>query len=296
MVILLTGATGFLGSHLMRRMLDDGHLVYVVTRRSVGYINASLIEIIGNFVDGWPVDRIPWHQLDAVIHLAAGGVKSARREWHDSLQVNIMGTYRLINAIDRYAVKKPRVIIARTFYEHFLPQIADFRDNPYIATKAAASEMVRIWSERYEGSIAMATVFHIYGPGDDPGSVLSYAAKQLLQGNTAQFSSGQAQRDWLFVDDAIDAFIALLSINDTGLSEWDIGSGQLVSIREIVLKLAEIANAQATQLEFDSKRDRSDVGVTLSAKRFPTDWLPKISMETGLRRLLYASLPQAAIL
>ena len=289
MVILLTGASGFLGRLVMKKLLGRGHKVWALSRRTIDGKSQDLTEITWDMTAELPVGKIPWQELGAIIHLAASGVKSAHRDWADALRVNVGATMQLLTAAQRNAPQKPRVVVTRTFYEHLVRQAPALRGNPYIATKAMASELAKEWSEDQHWPVTMATVFQLYGPGDDSSSVLSYAARQFATRQPALFGSGLGCRDWLFVDDAADAIVSLLECRESGLSEWDVGSGQLTSIRHMVEALAAIPHSGAGELNFDPARDRPDVDLKLVATRFPPGWRPKVSPAEGLRQLLAAT-------
>lgn len=289
MVILLTGASGFLGRSVMKKLLDRGNKIWALGRRATGVQSRDLAEIPWDMTAELPVSQIPWQDLDVVLHLAASGVKAAHRDWADALQVNVGATMRLLSAVQESAPQKPRVVVTRTFYEHLVRQAPVLQNNPYIATKAMASELVKYWSRDQHWPVTMATVFQLYGPGDDASSVLSYAARQFATGQPAQFGSGLGCRDWLFVDDAADALVSLLECREPELNEWDIGSGQLTSIRQMVESLAALPNSGAGELSFDPTRDRPDVDLKLIATRFPPGWVPKVSPAEGLRQLLAAT-------
>lgn len=289
MRILLTGASGFLGRSVLQKLLDQGYKVWALGRRATGIQSRDLAEITWDMTAELPAGQIPWQEIDAILHLAASGVKAAHRDWADALQVNVGATIRLLTAAQRNAPKKPRVVVTRTFYEHLVRQAPALRNNPYIATKVMASEFVKDWSQDHHWPVTMATVFQIYGPGDDSSSVLSYAARQFATRKPALFGSGLGCRDWLFVDDAADAIVSLLECRDPGLNEWDVGSGQLTSIRQMVETLAAIPNSGAGELDFDPMRDRPDVDLKLVATRFPPDWRPRVSPAEGLPQLLAAA-------
>lgn len=286
MKALLTGANGFLGRAVLRRLLADGHHVIAFARRNLDVdVNDNLEVVLGDLCSRENLARLPWGELDAVIHLAASGVKASHREWWAALQSNVVGTQQLLNYVEHHANRKPRVFVAATFYERLLEQTPALRSNPYIATKAACSEITRIWSRGYSGAVVLGTFFQVYGLGDDPDNVLSYAARNFKLRTPAAFGSGQGLRDWIYVDDAASGVLAALNGSPTGLTECDIGSGRLMKVREMIECLAEIAGANRELLTFDAARDRPDIGATLAAKNLPPNWQPMISPMAGLASL-----------
>lgn len=285
MEILITGASGFLGQRVLPMLLAEGHTVYSLGRKASRHSAAKLFEVPGDLVaDDW-VNKVPWDRIDAVAHLAAAGVKASSRTWHDAFEVNVGGTMKLLTAMKRNATKWPRLVVTRSFYERVLHQEPALRDNAYIATKSVTAELIRAWSKDYRGPVCFATLFQIYGPGDDRGNVLSYAAHQLAAGQTAQFGSGAGVRDWLYVDDAVTAIATLLKIETNSVSEWDVGSGHLTSLRAMVETLAGIAGADLELLDFDPARDRADLSLNLAAHKLPPSWRPGVTIMEGLRKI-----------
>jgi UDP-glucose 4-epimerase len=285
MEILLTGASGFLGRQVLPLLISEGHTVYSLGRKASQHPAAKLIEVSGDLMEDDWVNEVPWDRIDAVAHLAAAGVKASSRNWRDAFEVNVGGTMKLLAAMKRNATKRPRLIVTRSFYERVLHQEPELRNNAYIATKSVSTELIKAWSRDYKGPVCFATLFQIYGPGDDRGSVLTYAAHQLAAGQTAQFGSGIGVRDWLYVDDAASAIMALLKAETDGVSEWDVGSGQLASLRSMVEAMTVIAGVRNDLLDFDPARDRADLTLHLAAERMPPAWKPAVTAEEGLRRI-----------
>jgi nucleoside-diphosphate-sugar epimerase len=282
--IFLTGATGFLGNALLKRLLDSGESVYVLSRSPLPE-QAGCTQVRGDITqDAW-VDRIPWTEIGTVFHLAAAGVKASRRSWAETLEVNVVGTQRLLNILISRAAQAPQLIATGTFYEDSLATNLALRENPYISTKAAAAKLVLNWSKIYKGPVRLAKVFQCYGPGDDPGSVLSYAARNLMAGTSATFGSGLGQRDWIHLNDAVSALVACSFDNSGGVARYDIGTGELHSLREAIETLKDLS-ASTSELTFDPAKDRPDVGIALKARSLPPAWQPSMTFTQGLKTLI----------
>lgn len=281
MNVLVTGGSGFLGQHLVPRLIAAGHEVSVLSRRP-GVPSARTLAV--DLTASASLGAVPWVDFDVIYHLAAAGVKAAHRAWPDAVAVNIGGTMHLLNALAASG-RTPRLIVARTFYEDEAAPEPALQANPYIATKAIATELVRSWARHYAGPVVFARIFQVYGPGDDPGSVLNFAARRMATGQAAQFGSGTGRRDWLYVDDAAAALATLAHRGEPGVSEWDIGAGTLVSVREVVELLADTAGADRRFLRFDPARDRHDTAIAGAAQCPPPGWLPTVSLVEGLKRL-----------
>ena len=99
--ILLTGATGFIGRHVCTLLVEKGATVLAFGRQApvLEQSSDSVRWIAGDLSSGLGLDDIPWADVDAVIHLAAAGVKASCRDWPTALAVNVVGTQRLLSAV-----------------------------------------------------------------------------------------------------------------------------------------------------------------------------------------------------
>lgn len=286
MAILLTGASGFIGRSVLKLLIARGESVIVFGRKHPFSANekCEVDWISGDLALGEGLQSIPWNRVTAVIHLAAAGVKAASRKWPDALAVNVLGTQRLLNIIRSLKIT-PKLFIARTFYEKFTDDSPILLENPYIATKVVASELVRSFSESYGGHVVFGTFYQVYGPGDDPGNVLSYAASEFKAGRQPVFGSGRGLRDWIYITDAAKAVVASLAIERSNSIEVDIGSGELRSIRDMVKLLHSLCDG-APEPIFVSSKDRADVNLVAKAISPVDGWRPCATSYFGLTQLL----------
>lgn len=283
MKIAVTGANGFVGRAFVRAASSLGHEILCVGRtplEAVGFIHVDLRSGAG-------LDEVQWREFDAVVHLAAAGVKAAKRSWPECVMVNVVGTQRLLTAISA-AKARPMTWIAQTFYEREAVRHNQLLENPYVATKIAGSELARDWARRTSNRLVFGRLFQGYGPGDDSGNLLSYAAHQLRRGEPALLGSGVGVRDWIFVDDLargiLASIVAVAGSNQD--SVFDLGTGVSTSIREALELLADLANAPRHLLHFDPIRDRRDLSIESKAINLPPGWCPVISLREGIKQLL----------
>ena len=304
MNILVTGGSGFIGKHLISRLLSAENRVVAFGRNKSHQFSQkeNFQNIEGNLVTGEGLQQIPWQEIECVIHLAAAGVKASHREWSECIQVNILGTERLLSWIKKSAVKTPKIFFAKTFYEKLIDRDTSFQKNPYIATKEVSSQLATLWSEDFRGPIIFGTLYHTFGPGNDNSSVLSYAAHQFKENKLALCSSGRALGDWLYIDDTISGILAAIGATEQGAPEtteapevyhgvfhWDIGSGNLTTIYDLVERLRIIAGRSSESVIFDPSLDRTNIIFQEAAQQLPPNFIPRLTLQQGLEKL-YRSL------
>lgn len=283
--VLITGISGFIGQHLARALERDGHRVIgfdlSVPDKAIGSVKL----VRGNLVTKDGFDLVPWDELDAVFHLASAGVKPETRQWPLCVEVNILGTLNLLGALSS-AAKCPTLIYTHSFYEDTLNDNPALRDNPYILTKSVASAAINDYALRYAGRVVDLKLFQIYGPGDAPTTVLPYTCTKLIAGEVAVLGSGVGLRDWIFIDDVVTALMTAMSAGSAGqLNSYDLGSGQLTSLREMVENIAELLGA-TDRLVFDPSKDRPDTGLQECASKLLPGWQSHVSSAEGLLTLV----------
>ena len=293
MKILITGVSGFVGQKLAAHFLDAGHSVVGVDLRAADFEfseHPTFEFFSADLTDSESVSELPWGEVELLYHLAAAGVKAASRQWPLCVQVNVMGTATLMQTLMQRVAQGqqvPRIVYTKSYYEDHLHAIPAFQENPYVMSKVAATRWIEALAPVYPSSITIAKVFQVYGPGDDPNNVLSYAARQLKAGEPASFGSGTSLRDWIYIDDFIAGLAACGAPQDAGhIHRFDLGSGERHSIREMIEAIAEIAGAHPELLTFDASKDRGDTEIEDWATKAPQRWSIENDTYAGLRGLV----------
>lgn len=281
MAILLTGATGFIGSAVLQLCQEKPIITYGRTRPTFNQSKSfQCTHITGDIGDGSGLESICWDEIDYVIHLAAAGVKAVRRDQAEADKVNRQGTVNLLNAIEAAGVN-PTIFYAKTFYENCVAAFPTLRGNPYVESKLQAGQVVDRFAESYAGKLIFGTFFQIYGPGDHPKNIINYAATEIKAGRTPVLGSGAGARDWCYISDAAAAVVHSLSLSGRR-SKIDIGSGELTRIRTVIETLVAIAGGKVAPV-FDPSRSRDDLSIAEKAEHLPAGWSPKVSLQEGLR-------------
>lgn len=234
--VLLTGATGFLGSHLLEALLKRGYRV-IALKRSTS--RTGRIEHLLNQAEFIDIDRAPMREVfekgpvDSVIHTACSYGRSGEPA-STLLETNVAFPLRLLELAAGHGVEK----FLNT--DTILPSGI----NGYSLSKAQFVEWLRAFSSQIR--ILNLRFDHIYGPGDDEGKFVTWLLHRMLSGNDSiPLTEGKQERDFIFIDDVVNAFLHTLEMEETrDFTSLDAGTGKLTSVRDFVLLAKKELEAQ----------------------------------------------------
>ena len=309
MPVLVTGAQGFVGSWLAERLLDEGARVVTLlrdiepeSRFNTDGIAGRCIQVRADLIDYESVARaLNEHDVRAVFHLAAQTiVGTANRSPLSTFETNIRGTYTLLEAcrgVGVVANPVERIVVAssdKAYGRHEqLPYKEDFPLQalyPYDVSKAATDMIARSYAATYGMPIAITRLANVYGGGDMHRSRIVPDTIFALQDGKRPVirSDGSPERDYLYVDDAVDAYLAIAaSLDDRERwgRAWNAGTGQPVAVRELVERLIAVAGAD---VEPDVQGDGTPPGeidrqfLDSSAIEAELGWRPQWDLDRGL--------------
>ena len=285
--VLLTGATGFLGSKLVARMASKPD-AYKVTALKRTFSNtwriAHLLESVQTEdIDLNDLSRVfEGRKFDVIIHCATDyGRKQTSRS--DIIESNLVLPLRLLELGMRNNVSA------------FLntDTMLDKRVSDYTLSK----RQFREWLESVAADIKGINMIleHFYGPGDDATKFVTAIVRSLVRGQSEiALTEGKQRRDFIFIDDVVDAFMRVLESIHTlplGYSEYEVGSGRSVSIREMVETATRLAGNGATHLKFGAipYRPNEPMDVSVNTDRLAAlGWFSKWSLADGLKETICA--------
>jgi UDP-glucose 4-epimerase len=284
--LLVTGASGFIGTRLCRRATAEGAVVHGVSRRERDD-TADVRWETGDLADPRAAaDLIERAKPDAVIHLASEvtGARDADLVV-PMLHANLLAAVNVMLGAARAGCS--RVVLAGSMEE---PDAADpdpVPQSPYAAAKWAAQGYARHLHALHGVPVTHLRVFMVYGPEQhDLRKLVPYVTTSLLRGDPPQLTSGARAVDWVYVDDVVDAFLRAAVTPGLDGRSFDIGSGELVTTRDLALRLHEIIGG-AAEPEFGAIEDRPLERVRAADPRPAGEamgWRPATALSEGLER------------
>lgn len=256
MSLVLTGATGFLGSHLLRALIKNSHCVTILKRSTSSL--SRITDLNGRYeaidLDCQPLsDAFEAHPVDAVIHCATVYGRNGDQS-EEVLAGNLMLPIRLLECAAAHGCKY--FINTDSFFCKQLPQRLEQGIPLYLPQYTLSKYQFREWGKLWanQGRIAFINLQmeHLYGSNDSPGKFIPWLEAQF-QKNVPfiDLTDGIQLRDFLSVDTAVQAYLQVLETLPSyhGFESYEVGTGVSTSLREFVEQLKEASGAQ-TELRF----------------------------------------------
>ncbi len=285
--ILVTGASGFIGSALCKKLSNHGAIVYGTTRQKVrekSNIKWETGDLTNtDFVNNLIKNICP----DFIFHLASY-VTGSRDVEHvlPTFKNNLLTTVNLLSAVHTNIKKSKRIIIIGSSEEPNLDEGNAIPASPYASAKIASSNYARMFYNLYGTPVSIAKIFMVYGPGQkDHNKLLPYVILNTFSGEPPKVSSGNRLIDWIYLDDVVDGLINMLdsSFNIHGKT-IDLGSGELISVKEITNLTINLINPKL-KAYFGAVEDRpfeQTRVANIEKTHQQINWRPKIDLEEGL--------------
>jgi CDP-glucose 4,6-dehydratase len=308
--VLVTGAYGLLGSWLVRALLQDGATVVVLRRDEAAQSPLSLMDLERHTAvvhgdictDGLVARALAEYEIDSVFHLAAQTiVPTANRSPVSTFETNIRGTWQVLEACRQHGAE--RVVVAssdKAYGPHAqLPYREDFALQPvfpYDVSKAATDLLARSYWHTWGVPVAVTRFANLFGGGDFNRSRLVPEAVQAALAGRAPVvrSDGSPERDFLYVDDAVSAYLSIwdaLGRADRAAAgeAFNAGGGRPHRVLDVVNLICELAG---TGVEPDVRGAGTPSGeidrqwVDSGKLQALTGWQPAVTLDEGLRRTI----------
>ena len=294
--VLVTGGAGFIGSHLVDRLLSLGHRVVVVDDLSTGRLRNlnKGATFYHSSITHPGLDEIFAREQPAVVshHAAQISVANSVRDPAKDAEVNIQGTLRLVELSRKYGVEK--VIFSSsggTIYGE--PRYHPCDENhpidplsPYALSKHVAEEYLGLYHHTYRLNYVILRYGNVYGPRQDPhgeAGVVAIFTLAMLEGKQPRiYGTGEQERDFICVDDVVDANVLAM---EGGQGEYNIGTGQGTSVNRVFELLKGIVKYKWSPV-YGPARTGEVFKISLDYSKFEKafGWTPKVSLEEGMKR------------
>ena len=292
--VLVTGGAGFIGSHLVDRLISLGHRVVVVDDLSTGRLRNQnkAATFYHTSVTHPGIEEIFEREQPQIVnhHAAQISVSESVKDPVRDADINIQGSLRLIELSRRYGVEK--FVFASsggTIYgdPQYMPCDEQHPINPlspYALSKRVTEEYLKLYKLIYRLNYVTLRYGNVYGPRQDPhgeaGVVAIFSLAMLQAKQPRVYGTGEQERDFVYIDDVVDANILAI---EGGQGEYNIGTGQGTSVNRIFQLLKGITNYRWDPVHGPA-RPGEVFKVSLDSAKFGKElgWAPKYSIEDGL--------------
>lgn len=307
MKILVTGGAGFIGSSLVKFLLDESHHVVVIDNFDDYYprvLKERNIESFKNnrsfeIFEGDIVDRdflqgvFNKNNFDVVVHLAAkAGVRPSLEDPIGYSQVNIVGTLNILEELKDKDIKNFIFASSSSVYGNNdkVPfnenDIVDSQISPYAFTKKSGELICRSYSHLYKIPTTCLRFFTVYGPKQRPDLAIRKFMSKVLNNETIElYGDGTTSRDYTYVNDIVDGINKCIN-TPFNFEIFNLGNSNPIKLKDLVEKIESAMGIKADKVWKDmQKGDVERTYADTSKARELLGWSPKIKLDDGLSKM-----------
>jgi nucleoside-diphosphate-sugar epimerase len=300
--IFITGANGFIGSHLVKRLLEYNYEIGFLRRGNSDIsqfknISENLKMFIGDIRDSTAVTRIlSDFSPEMVIHLATYyRVEHVPDDVAPMIDTNVKGTLNLLESAKNSGVKFFINTSSCAVYRQSNARLKETDpvspQNLYALTKLHAEEACYFYSDYFGLDSVSLRIFPPFGPGDHERRLIPYVINSILNGNMPDLTTGRQMWDFVFVEDIVDAYCAVIrkSSDIKGHEPFNIGTGAPVSVKEMVLEILRQMKVKGEPCWGAIPHRKNEVwynSADLNKTETILGWSPKISLKEGIERTI----------
>lgn len=289
--ILLTGSHGFVGSHLFERLAQEGAKVFGVSRTRESPF--TLKSTIADFIQ---VDEyIKKNNIEICVHLAGEAlVEEGQRDPYNTYKTNILGTLNVLESSRKNNLE--RIVIASTVHvygKNRVPYFETYVPKPsrsYETSKACADLIAQSYATTFNLPILIPRFVNIYGPGDlNFTRLIPKTIKSILRNSLPEMWGGEAMRDYLYIEDALDAYLKLLTVpleKIKGNRVINFGSSNKSSVEEVIEKILAVSgsNLEIRKVKEERPLEIPEQYVSFAKAKRLLGWNPSVDLSQGLKK------------
>ncbi len=296
--VLVTGITGFIGSHLVPKLIEQDYEIYILQRHITGrYVlgEQARESFFCDLRDYFAIRKlIAEVQPEAVIHLAAiSPVSYSYDHPQEVFAVNTIGTINLAEACLREVPHFKHFLFAGSSEEYGIQtefpikEDAELRANsPYSVSKIAADNYLRYMHAAYDFPVTILRPFNSYGRKEDTHFVVERAVTQLLKSPVVKLGDITPVRDLMYIDDHVNAYLSCLNNENAKGEVFNFCTGRGVTVEELAHKIGELLGLEVKIVHSTIPKRPLDIQVLIgdnSKARQMLNWSPKFTLEQGLK-------------
>lgn len=308
MKILLTGCAGFIGSHVLERLLTDGHTVLGVDNMDAFYDRAQKVKNLEphlanegfDFLEADLADKETYQKIqflveantvDAIIHLAAkAGVRPSIEDPLGYQQANVVATQALLE-FAREAQIKQFVFASSSSVYGVNPRVPWREDDavlepisPYASTKVSGELMGHVYSKLFGIRFLALRFFTVYGPRQRPDLAINKFMRLIESGQPIPvFGDGSTRRDYTFVKDTVEGIIGALHYADSNFEIFNLGNDRTVTLSEMIETIESVVGKKAIiERQPEQPGDVSQTWAEISKSQKLLNYAPKTSFKKGV--------------
>ena len=310
MNVLVTGGAGFIGSHISEGLLETGHDVVALDVLDPYYdlgikerniercreLGGERYEFIEGSITNEELVRevVAGHDIEFVYHQAAqAGVRTSVENPKKPHEINTTGLLNLLLAADDHGVERVVNASSSSVYGavEYLPYDEDHQNvpqSPYGVTKLTAEHYCRVWDEVYDLPTVSLRYFTVYGPRMRPNMAITNFTSRCLNGEPPViYGDGQQTRDFTYIDDIVEANLALLETDAADGAVMNVGSTGTITIEELAEYIVEETGADVDLEYSDPKEaDARHTHADVSKARELIDYEPSRDIREGVSQFV----------
>jgi nucleoside-diphosphate-sugar epimerase len=276
---LITGSTGFIGRALKHRLLNDGYEISELNSDSdIRRANSFL-----RFID---------LNISCVFHLA--GKTYVPESWQNPgefYHVNVMGTENVLE----FCRIKSIPLIHTSSYLYGKPEKLPISENhpilpnhPYAHSKHLAEQLCEFYAREFGATVVILRPFNIYGPGQSDRFLIPSIVRQALEGKNIKVNALAPRRDYVYLDDAVDAMVCAAENLFMPFAVYNIGSGYSLSVHEVIREVLGIVNIDIPVISEDvvRKNEINDVIADITMAKRELGWQPQYPFHQGIDKVI----------